>query len=114
MRHFKQLNLDLIRNFKFTVDEKGLKSFHPDSIKHLRSKEGFYESSMMDGWHLSVQQAIVKIIDGHDSCLLNLQISVDNLALKTDSMQENLDRAYIRIDELQLQVDELTRKLGGD
>jgi hypothetical protein len=109
-----KINLDLIRNFKFTVDEKGLKSFHPDSIKHLRSKEGFYESSMMDGWHLSVQQAIVKIIDGHDSCLLNLQISVDNLALKTDSMQENLDRAYIRIDELQLQVDELTRKLGGD
>src|SRR5208283_2636444 len=109
-----QINFDLIRNFKFVLDEKGKKAFHHDCIKHLRSNEGFYESGHMDGWHLSVQQAMVKILDRHDASLLNLQTGVNTLVLKNDSMQEKLDRAYIRIDELQLQVDELTRKLGGD
>ena len=109
-----QINFDLIRNFKFILDEKGKKAFHPDCIKHLRGNEGFYESGKMDGWHLSVQQAMVKIFDRHDASLLNLQTEVNTLGLKTDSVQEKLDSAYVRIDELQLQVDELTRKLGGD
>ncbi len=109
-----KINFDLIRNFKMVRNANNKLTIDPVGLKHLKSTEGFYDAAKMNGWHLSVQQAMVKILDGHDASLLNLQTGIDNLVIRTDMMQEKLDRAYLRIAELQLQVDELTRKLGGD
>jgi hypothetical protein len=54
----------------------------------------------MDGWHLCVQQLIVKKLDEQE--IIN------------DELREELDKARTRIDELQLRMDELTLKMGGD
>ncbi len=91
----EKINFDLIRNIKL----KG-ETIDPDCIKHLKNKDGFYESSTMDGWHLCVQQLIVKKLDEQE--------------IIDDELREELDKARTRIDELQLRMDELTLKMGGD
>ena len=91
----EKINFDLIRNIKLKGD-----TIDPDCIKHLKNKDGFYESSTMDGWHLCVQQLIVKKLDEQE--IIN------------DELREELDKARTRIDELQLRIDELTLKMGGD
>ena len=91
----EKINFDLIRNLKLKGD-----TIDPDCIKHLKNKDGFYESSTMDGWHLCVQQLIVKKLDEQE--IIN------------DELREELDKARIEIDELRLRLDELTLKMGGD
>ncbi len=59
-----KINFDLIRNFR--KDDKDGSKIHPDCIKHLRNKEGFYDTGTMDGWHLSVQKIMVQKFDEHD------------------------------------------------
>jgi hypothetical protein len=91
----EKINFDLIRNIKL----KG-ETIDPDCIKHLKNKDGFYESSTMDGWHLCVQQLIIKKLDEQE--IIN------------DELQKELDKARMEIDELRLRLDELTQKIGGD
>ena len=91
----EKINFDLIRKLKLKGD-----TIDPDCIGHLKNKDGFYESSTMDGWHLCVQQLIVKKLDEQE--IIN------------DELKEELDKARARIDELQLRIDELTLKIGGD
>jgi len=91
----EKINFDLIRNIKLKGD-----TIDPDCIKHLKNKDGFYESSTMDGWHLCVQQLIVKKLDEQE--IIN------------DELTEELDKARMEIDHLRLRLDELTQKLGGD
>jgi hypothetical protein len=91
----EKINFDLIRNIKLKGD-----TIDPDCIKHLKNKDGFFESSVMDGWHLCVQQLIVKKLDEQE--------------IISDELREELDKARAKIDELQLRIDELTLKMGGD
>ena len=91
----EKINFDLIATSNFKGD-----TVDPDSIKHLKNKDGFFESSMMDGWHLCVQQLIVKKLDEQE--------------IISDELREELDKARVRIDELQLRIDELNLKRGGD
>ena len=91
----EKINFDLVRNIKLkggTVD--------PDCIKHLKNKDGFYESSTMDGWHLCVQQLIAKKLDEQE--------------IVNDELREELDKAKCEIDALRLRLDELTQKIGGE
>ena len=91
----EKINFDLIRNIKLKGD-----TIDPDCIKHLKNKDGFYESSTMDGWHLCVQQLIVKKLDEQE--------------IISDELREELDKARMEIDHLRLRLDELTQKVGGD
>jgi len=91
----EKINFDLIRNLKLKGD-----TIDPDCIKHLKNKDGFYESSTMDGWHLCVQQLIVKKLDEQE--------------IISDELREELDKARMEIDELRLRLDELKQKVGGD
>ena len=90
----EKINFDLIRKFKIGKDGK----MDPTGLKHLQTAEGFYDGAAMDGWHLCVQQLIVKKLDEQE--IIN------------DELREELDRARMQIDELRLQIDELTQKNG--
>jgi hypothetical protein len=55
-------DLDLVRQMK-TTQLNGEDVIDPQTITHLINGDGFYESSRMDGWHLSVQKRLLSEID---------------------------------------------------
>jgi hypothetical protein len=56
-------DLSVLKEIKSTTDDRGNKIIDPETINHLRTDGGFYDTAKMDGWHISVQKKLLERIE---------------------------------------------------
>lgn len=85
-------DLDLIRKMK-TTQIGGKEVVDPETIKYLLDDHGFYESSRMDGWHLSVERKMVEKLDEGKAVDADLLSRIEQLSAQVDALKSKLAAA---------------------
>jgi hypothetical protein len=79
-------DLELVRQMK-TTQIDGQDVIDPETTRHLIDDHGFYESSRMDGWHLSVQRKMVEKLDEHDVADADLLSRIEHLSAEVENLK---------------------------
>jgi hypothetical protein len=85
-------DFDLIRKMK-TAQVDGKDIIDPETTKHLIDDHGFYESSKIDGWHLSVQRKMVQKFDENDAVNAELLDRIERLSTEIEQLKTKLAAA---------------------
>jgi hypothetical protein len=56
-------DLAVLKEIKSTTDDKGNEIIDPETLNHLKSESGFYDTAKMDGWHICVEKRLLDRIE---------------------------------------------------
>jgi hypothetical protein len=63
-------DLAVLKEIRSTTDDRGNKIIDPETLNHLKTEGGFYDSAKMDGWHICIQKKLLERIEALEEKLL--------------------------------------------
>lgn len=71
-------DLAVLKEIKSITDDKGNEIIDPETLNHLRSEGGFYDSAKMAGWNICVEKRLLERIEKLEKQLSNIIKGAEN------------------------------------